>query len=157
RPAVLAFMMLVATPDDGQTSDSSSGAAARSASDVATPAAADPATLAEYNARKQQLRRSAESHMALAQWCQEHGLRTEAEIHAAEAIELDPRKEAPWRLLGFQKVNGRWLTADQAREEAEQAKADREWAPKLTALHRALHGPRKKTKPAVHQQTWEAL
>jgi len=117
----------------------------------------DPKALSEYNGRRQQVRRTAGSHLALARWCQEHGLRAEAMVHAIQALDLDPRKEDAWRLLGFRKVEGRWLSPEQARDEVDQKEADREWAPKLSAWHRALHGPPKKTRAAADQQARKAV
>jgi hypothetical protein len=150
---LLGLLIVVEAPAGGQAP-----AAEKSRSERKGAAAteAELAALAEYNARRLQVRRTAESHMTLAQWCHDRGLRAEAVVHASIAIELDPRKEGPWRLLGYQKVDGRWLTPEQAREEAEQKKADREWAPKLASLHKALHGPRKKAKAAALQQAREA-
>ena len=151
---MVAVLVLTQTPAGGQATNTA--VQSPCASNSAARTEAEQAALAEYNARRQRMGRSADDQMAMARWCQEHGLRAEALVHAAAAVERDPRKDAAWKLLGFQKIDGRWLDEGQAREELEQKKADREWAPRLTALHKALHGPRKQTKLAARKQAAEA-
>lgn len=105
-----------------------------------------PEARAEYAARKARASRTAASQVALAVWCRDNGLPAEAQAHAVAAIQLGSRSEAPWKILGFRKVGGRWLTEGQVRDEEEQREANREWAARISAWHRALHGSRKKGK-----------
>jgi hypothetical protein len=153
---MLAVLMLMQAP--GQVPAPATGAAAgpSRATGAAATTVAEPAVLAEYNARRAHMGRSEDDQIAMARWCQEHGLRAEAIVHAGIAIERDPKRDAAWKLLGFRKVDGRWLNEEQAHAELEQKEADREWAKRLTSWHKALHGPRKTNKLAARKQAEEA-
>lgn len=129
----------------------------RSAAPAPARTEAEEAVRSEYNARKERASRTAASQIALAQWCHQRGLTAEAQAHAVAAIQLGARTDAPWKLLGFTKVNGRWLAPEQIEEDARQREANRQWAPKLTAWHRALHGsPRQRGRLATEQHAREA-
>jgi hypothetical protein len=101
--------------------------------------AADPAALAEYNAKRAKAPKTAEGHWALALWCEQHGLKPEALAHLAEVVRLDPKRELAWKRLGFQNHNGRWMTEAQVQDQADQKKADRTWSKRLKELHHLVH------------------
>jgi hypothetical protein len=151
---MVATLMLLQTPPQKPATDTTASAPRAASKPGRTEAGqVDPG---EYYSRRQLVGRSAGAHLALAQWCRDHNLRDEAILHANLALALDPRKDAARKMLGFQKIHGRWYTEEAAREELTQEKADREWAPKLTAWHKALHGPSKKTKLAAQKRAEEA-
>ena len=94
------------------------------------------ASLAEYNGRRQKVENTADAQWKLALWCEERGLKAEAEAHLATVARLDPSREAAWKRLGCKKVGGRWLTAAQIEAEKAEAEAqkqaDRHWRPLQT-------------------------
>lgn len=92
--------------------------------------------LAEYNARRERMKPTADSHWRLAVWCEEQGLADEARAHFTAVTRLDPGRAAAWKRLGCKKVNGRWMTEAQIEatkaEHTEQAAADAKWGPKIS-------------------------
>lgn len=144
RPLLLALAALAQGTTDGPVPKTESPGAQIATAETAAPPAATAAALAEYNARREKAPQTSSAQLALAQWCREQGLEPEAIAHATTAVELQPTNAAAWRLLGFTRVGNRWITDDQVREEARQREADRLWAPKMAAWHRALHAERKR-------------
>jgi len=100
------------------------------------------ALLAEYSGRRARMGNSANAHWKMALWCEEKGLRPEATAHLMMVTQLDPRREAAWKRLGYRKQGGRWATAEQlAAEKAEaeaQKKADRRWTTLMAKLRSRL-------------------
>lgn len=103
---------------------------------AATPArppaqASSPAALAEYNRLRAEAPDTADGHWKLGLWCEQKGLKPEAEIEFLAVVKLDPRRDSAWKKLGYQKVDGLWMSAAQAEEkraETEaQRKADAHW------------------------------
>jgi hypothetical protein len=100
-------------------------------------------TLAKYNELREKATETATSQWNLALWCEKTGLTAEAYSHFAAVVRLDPSREAAWKRLGFKKLHGRWMNEDEQADEAEQAKADKTWAPQLKKIHKEIHrGPR---------------
>jgi hypothetical protein len=99
---------------------------------IADRARNDPA-LAEYNARRNALKNTADNHWKLALWCDQNNLKPEALAHFTMVVRLDPSREAAWKRLGCKRVGNRWVTEAQlAAEKAEleaQKQADRHWRP----------------------------
>jgi hypothetical protein len=108
------------------------------------PEAADPAALAEYNARRARLRDTAEGHWALGLWCEQHALKAEAEVEFTAVTRLDPKRDAAWKKLGFTRRDGRWLSPEQLAASAVQKEANKVWGPRLARLHDALHDKKKR-------------
>jgi hypothetical protein len=113
--------------------------------------------LAEYNARKEKTPMSSAAQWKLALWCEERGLKAEAYLHFSEVVQLDPKREAAWKKLGFKKVGGRWLSDAQIAEENEQKKADKNWAPLLRKLHKDIHGTNGAEKERIAQESLSAI
>jgi hypothetical protein len=67
----------------------------------------------EYLVRSRTTPDTVDGHRKLAAWCNEHGLAAEADAHLARLAELDPNDQQARTSLGFQRVNGRWLTRDE--------------------------------------------
>jgi hypothetical protein len=106
--------------------------------------AAHGEALAKYNAMRDRTPDTAAAQWKLALWCEQNGLTTEAIVHFAAVVRLDPKRDAAWRKLGFKKQGNRWMTDEQIAAEAEQKKAEKVWAPRLRALHREIHGGKKR-------------
>lgn len=54
-----------------------------------------------------------EAQLALARWCREAQLNTEAARHAARVVELDPVNAEARKMLNFRNVSGKWLTREE--------------------------------------------
>lgn len=124
---------------------------------AAVEPAASPDALAQYNALKATTPKNLAGHSKLAMWCEEHGLKAEANAHYAEVIRIDPRREVAWRKLGFKKYNNRWMTEAQIAEQEEQKNAARTWAPQLKKIHRDIHGSNGAKKRDQAQAAFEAI
>ncbi len=89
------------------------------------------ANLASYRARRERMSDTAQAHWQLAEWCEENGLKAEAQAHLAAVVRLNPAREEAWKKLGYQKPKGRWTNPELAsaiKVEAEhQKKADAHW------------------------------
>jgi hypothetical protein len=112
----------------------------------AAPAPDDEArakALARYNETRDKTPMTAAAQSRLAAWCEQNGLPTEAYVHYANVVRLDPSRDAAWRKLGFKKYDGRWMTDEQVAEEVEQKKADAVWGKKFKDWHKSVHGGRK--------------
>lgn len=102
----------------------------------------EAAALAEYAARRDRTPDTAQAHWDLALWCEKQGLRPEAVAHLTTVTRLDPTRVAAWKHLGLRLHGGRWLTPERvAAEKAEadaQARADRQWRPRLERLRESI-------------------
>jgi len=68
---------------------------------------------AEYQRLRQQTPDTVEGHWKLAEWCRDHNLSKEREVHLRRIIELDPEHQRARALLGYQKVGDQWKTRDE--------------------------------------------
>jgi hypothetical protein len=100
------------------------------------------ASLAEYKARRARMRNSADAHLKIAIWCEEHGLKPEATAHLTVATQLDPGLEAAWKKLGYRKQGSRWVTdlqlADEKAQSEARTKAYKYWTTLLARLRSGL-------------------
>jgi hypothetical protein len=71
---------------------------------------------AEYERIAPTFADTAADQWKLAQWCQEHKLKTQRQAHLRRVIELDPDHAEARRLLGYSKVNGEWVTYGDTRK-----------------------------------------
>ncbi len=97
------------------------------------------ADVSEYANRRKSVANTADAHWKLAIWCQSKKMQAEAEAEFAAVIELDPKRDAAWKHLGYKKHVGRWMTDAQVADFDAQAKADKHWLPILRKLHDKLH------------------
>ncbi|SIO58322.1 Pretoxin HINT domain-containing protein [Singulisphaera sp. GP187] len=115
------------------------------------------ATLAEYNAKRETMHRTADGHWDLALWCEKHGLKAEATAHLTAVTRLDPARDAAWKRLGCKKQDGRWMTEEQIatlkRNVEEQKKADRHWRPLLEKWRERL--PESRTREIAERRLTE--
>lgn len=102
---------------------------------------------AEYNQRRERTERTADAHWDLAIWCEQNGLKPEAEAHFTTVVRLDPTRNAAWRKLGCKLYRGRWLRVEEIeRLEADrkaQEKADRHWSTRLGRIAQDMGDARK--------------
>jgi tetratricopeptide (TPR) repeat protein len=105
----------------------------------------DPARQArinEYLKRRAESKDRADDQWKLAVWCEQNGLKEQADAHLREVLRLDPKRESAWKRLGFKRVGGRWIKpAEAAAAKAEalhQRKANEHWRPILERLRAGL-------------------
>lgn len=68
----------------------------------------------EYARRSPTVADTSAAQWRLAMWCRKNKLSRESQAHLNRVIELDPAHEEARKLLGYQQVNGRWLTREEA-------------------------------------------
>ena len=116
------------------------------------------ASLAEYIARRARMRNSADAHLKIAIWCEEHGLKPEATAHLTVATQLAPGLEAAWKKLGYRKQGLRWITdlqlADEKAQSEARAKADKYWT---TLLARSRSGLEDESRRAGAAKTLQGI
>jgi hypothetical protein len=71
-----------------------------------TPAEAD------YRRRSPSVSDTVEAQFALANWCRDNGVADGMRRHLGRVLELDPEHAEARMLLGYQQVDGRWMTRD---------------------------------------------
>ena len=96
----------------------------------------DPAyriAMREYLDRRARTADKADAQLKLATWCDQKGLKAQAQTHYEQVVQLDPTRDSAWKHLGFKKQGNRWVKPDQAaaaKQEAERQKqADKHWKP----------------------------
>jgi hypothetical protein len=148
--SILILCSSLATTQDAPRAPDDRADAPRATS---TPAEAE--ALAKYNAQMAKPPENAADHWKMALWCEQNGLQPEAYFHYGRVIELDPKRDAAWQKLGFKKVAGRWITAEQIASEALQKLADKEWSARLKKWHKEIHGGKKQaeTRDAMEKVT----
>lgn len=67
----------------------------------------------EYDRLRRTAPDTAEGHWQLAEWCTERRMLRQREHHLEKVIEHDPQHAEARRLLGYQLVDGQWLTREQ--------------------------------------------
>ncbi len=101
--------------------------------DVPKATQLEPALQDEYNTMRAKSPNTADGHWKVGLWCEQKGLKDQAEAEFTIVCQLDPRREAAWKKLGYLKQKGKWTTAVKIaaeRAEAEaQRKADAHWRP----------------------------
>jgi hypothetical protein len=106
--------------------------------DEVTKRSVQDATLAEYRKVRDASPATSEGQVAVARWCNGHGLSDRMRAHATAALELDQDNADARQLLGFRRVGGVWVSpndTDQARRQAGRNAADLEkWGAKLKPL-----------------------
>jgi hypothetical protein len=91
-----------------------------------------PSILDEYLERREQASDTPEAQVALAQWCDEQGLKGACRQHFKRAVELDPDCEPARRALGFVRVGGMWVDGRRVSDRAGKEKEEEERKPPNT-------------------------
>ncbi|APW59070.1 polymorphic toxin-type HINT domain-containing protein [Paludisphaera borealis] len=114
---------------------------------VSEPEAAKPPgpDMAAYEAAKASAGRDADAHVALALWCEAHGMPAEKATHLARAVLIDPSHAKARGLLGYVKHEGKWLRP----EEVSRAVED---SPESQALFREYLGRRTQARDKADDQ-----
>ena len=99
---------------------------------AAEPEAAKPAEAdqAAYESARAAAGRDADAHVALALWCEAHGMAAEKATHLARAVLLDPSHARARGLLGYVKHDGKWMRP----EEVSKAVEDSPEAPRRSSV-----------------------
>ncbi len=66
-----------------------------------------------YEGRVRKLPDTVEAHWEIAKRCSEFGLKVQQQFHLTQILRLQPDHEESRRLLGYSKVDGRWMTRDE--------------------------------------------
>lgn len=109
-------------------------------------AATDP-TLLLYERRRAGLPNDLASHLSMAVWCGEQGLRDQARAHLNRVLEFDPDHSGARSALGFQFVGTEWIGPEQIAElwvrtqQAQQSIAT--YRQQLQSISAMLREPRK--------------
>jgi hypothetical protein len=69
--------------------------------------------VAEYEKVRPNYPDTVEGQWNLAQWCRDHKLPAQRTTHLRRVIELDPDHVEARRLLGYNKIEGQWMTQDE--------------------------------------------
>jgi hypothetical protein len=113
------------------------------ASGVPAPAPG-PDARAAYEATRATVGRDPDAHVALALWCEAHGLEAERLRHLAQAVLIAPDHALARGLLGLVRQGAKWAAPDRAKADAALAgrlaeyNARREGLDGSAAAHRAL-------------------
>ncbi len=98
----------------------------------------------EYLERRSRTADKADSHLKLASWCEQKGLKAQALTHYEQVTILDPARDTAWKHLGFKKQGNRWVKPDvaaaQKRDAEIQKQANKHWKPILEKLRDDLRG-----------------
>jgi hypothetical protein len=68
---------------------------------------------AEYHRKQIEYDDSVQGHWDLAEWCRENRLRDQRRFHLEQILRLDTDHAEARRLLGYDQVDGKWLTRDE--------------------------------------------
>lgn len=67
----------------------------------------------QYEEEVRKMPNTLEGHLAMAEWCRANDLRAKRQYHLEQVIERDPDHEGARHGLGYNKIDGRWLKADE--------------------------------------------
>jgi hypothetical protein len=85
----------------------------------------------------------------LAEWCRQHKLKTQRDVHLRRVIELEPNHAEARHALGYSQLDGRWTTRDEVMIQRGYQKYKGKW--KLPQEIELLEGKRKQD---AAQQEW---
>jgi hypothetical protein len=102
---------------------------------VATAEGPTPDDLAAYREAKAAAGRDADAQVALALWCEAHGMAAEKSRHLARAVLLDPSNAKARGLLGFVNHEGKWMRPEDVTRAVEES-------PERQALFKEYKGRR---------------
>ena len=112
---------------------------------AAEPDAVKPPDLAAYQAAKAGAGRDADAHVALALWCEAHGMAAEKAKHLARAVLIDPSNAKARGLLGYVQHDGKWMRPEDVSKAVEES-------PEAQALFREYQDRRIKSRNTADDQ-----
>ena len=80
--------------------------------DRVTRAVAETPAEVDYRRRAPSVSDTVEAQFALANWCRDNGVAAGMRRHLGRVLELDPEHAEARMLLGYQQVDGQWMTRD---------------------------------------------
>lgn len=111
--------------------------------------------LAEYERRRAGLTDNLQNHLTLAQWCAQQKLLDQSRSHLARVLSIDPDNVVARRALGYQLVNGEWISPEELLEIVERTENAREsmrqFGSKLTAIGRRMKGTKRNQEVALEE------
>ncbi len=94
--------------------------------------------LREYEQRRSGKPLTARQHLELADWCRDQKLPVQERAHLWSAVSMDREQTPLLRRLGFQHVDGEWLSAEDQRQRAvkdrESQRQARKWGAKAKSI-----------------------
>ncbi len=69
----------------------------------------------EYEERAAAAANTPAGQWELAEWCRQKSLFDQRKVHLRRVVELDPQHAPAWRALGYQFLDGQWITRDEFR------------------------------------------
>ncbi|MGA2259723.1 MAG: hypothetical protein ABSG53_34025, partial [Thermoguttaceae bacterium] len=124
--------------------------------DEVSPSAPQTQRLAVYRGLREKYRETVKDQLALAAWCKKAGLQDQWRAHLGNVLALNPDHQEARGLLGYQLVDGIWLTPQeigQANARAAAAVAAlRQWKPKLLAIRNGLQHSNPNRREVARQQ-----
>jgi len=98
--------------------------------------------LAAYRGHREKHRETVEDQLALAAWCKKAKLQDQWRAHLGNVLTLNPDHREARALLGYQRVDGVWLTPHEIAQASVRAAAAvaalNKWKPKLLAIRSGL-------------------
>jgi hypothetical protein len=80
--------------------------------DRVSRAVAETPAEVEYRRRSPSVSDTVEAQFALANWCRDNGVAEGMRSHLRRVLELDPEHAEARMLLGYQEIDGQWMTRD---------------------------------------------
>ena len=112
--------------------------------------------LAVYRALREKYRQTVEDQLALAAWCKKAKLQEQWRAHLGNVLTLNPDHPEARTLLGFQRVDGIWLTTQEIQRGSARAGAAiaalKQWKPKLLAIRSGLQHPNPNHREVARQR-----
>ena len=72
-----------------------------------------PLKIEEYESRAKRTPHTVEAQWKLAEWCRQHNLRSQRDVHLENIVQLDPEHEKAHYGLKHTKVDGVWMTREE--------------------------------------------
>jgi len=98
--------------------------------------------LAAYRRAREQYPETVAGQMQLADWCAKRKLADQQRAHLTRVLDLDPDNVKARGLLGYRRVDGRWVSEQEIAQLSARAKqsaaALRQWRPKLLEIRNGL-------------------
>jgi len=112
--------------------------------------------LADYRSLRHKYRETVEDQLALAAWCKKVGLVNQWRAHLGNVLALNPDHQEARSLLGYQRVDGVWLTPQEIGQSKARAAAAvaalKLWQPKLLAIRSGLQNSNPNRREVARQR-----
>ncbi len=124
--------------------------------DEAQQRSAQDKQLAAYREIRPKYRETEGGQTELARWCAKRKLDDQARAHWTKVLSLAPDQLEARRQLGFQMVNGTWLSRQEIADAKQRANniqaALHRWTPKLEDLRKRLEGSNRRARELAHRE-----